>query len=398
MDRHIVYLATYPPRRCGIAAFTQDLRAAVGGDGRVLALGPTDGTRPDRTGLEPPEVVAFLDDHGPADYRRAAVAIDGLGADVVSLQHEFGIYGGADGEHVLELADRLRTPIVPTLHTVLARPSERQRAIVRGLASRSAALVVMSEMAASLLARTYGVDPDRVRVIPHGVPDVPRVDPAVRKRELGLGHRPAILSFGLIGPGKGYELAIEALPRVVRSFPDALYLIVGTTHPDLLHREGERYRDGLRRRATGLGLDGSVRFEDRFLGRAELLRWLQAADVFVTPYPNLDQIVSGTLSYAMGAGLAIVSTPYLYAREVLAGNHGVLVPPGSPSSLGTVLVELLRDRERRAALAARAYARGRTMIWPTVGRAYRELFDEVTHAAVPAGRAIPSGAETARVG
>jgi glycosyltransferase involved in cell wall biosynthesis len=386
MSRPTVFLSTYPPRRCGIATFTHDLRSAVG-SGRVYALGPLDGGPPETGPIDPPEVMAFLLGHDAAAYRHAAIAVDGLEPAAVSLQHEFGIYGGPDGANVLAFADRLRAPLVTTLHTVLPEPSERQGDVIRQLGHRSAAVVVMSETAASLLARRYGVDPDLVRVIPHGVPDLPRVDPATRKPEFGLGGRPVVLSFGLVGPGKGYEAVIEAMATVGDAVPGAQYVILGSTHPDLLRREGERYRDSLRQRADDLGVADRIRFEDRFVGRAELTRWLQAADAFVTPYPNLAQIVSGTLSYALGAGLAIVSTPYLYAREVLAGGRGILVPPSSPEALAESLTSLLLDPERREAYASRAYARGRQMTWPTVGAAYRALFDEVAaDAALPAGR------------
>jgi glycosyltransferase involved in cell wall biosynthesis len=397
MSRSIFYLSTYPPRRCGIATFTRDLRAAVGG-GRVYALGPTDGGPPEIGHTDPPEVMAFLLGHDAAHYRHAAIAIDGLDTGVVSLQHEYGIYGGPDGANVLAFTDRLRTPLVTTLHTVLPEPGERQRAIVRELGRRSEAMVVMSETAAGLLDRRYDVDPARVRVIPHGVPDLVRVDPELVKPELGLaGHR-VVLSFGLIGPGKGYEAVIEAMADVAERVPDALYVILGTTHPELVRREGERYRDSLRERAQALGIADRIRFEDRFVGRSELARWLQAADVFVTPYPNLDQIVSGTLSYAMGAGLAIVSTPYLYARELLAGGRGLLVPPASPMALAESLSGLLLDPDRRQAIAARAYARGREMTWPTVGAAYRDLFDEVAGESVePRSRRLERAAEAAHV-
>ena len=342
--------------------------------------------------------MAFLLGHDPADYRHAAIAIDGLDTGVVSLQHEYGIYGGPDGANVLAFTDRLRTPLVTTLHTVLPEPGERQQAIVRELGRRSEAMVVMSETAAGLLDRRYDVDPARVRVIPHGVPDLARVDPELVKPELGLaGHR-VVLSFGLIGPGKGYEAAVEAMADVARRVPDALYVILGTTHPDLVRREGERYRDSLRERAEALGIADRIRFEDRFVGRAELARWLQAADVFVTPYPNLGQIVSGTLSYAMGAGLAIVSTPYLYARELLAGGRGLLVPPASPEALAESLSALLLDPDRREAIAGRAYARGREMTWPTVGAAYRDLFDEVAGGPVePRSRRWERAGEAAHV-
>jgi glycosyltransferase involved in cell wall biosynthesis len=395
MTRQIVYLSTYPPRRCGIATFTADLRSAVG-SGRVYALGPLDGGPPESGPIEPPEVMAFLLHHEPADYRHAAIAVDGMGASVVSLQHEYGIYGGPDGANVLAFADLLRTPLVTTLHTVLPDPTPRQREIVRELGRRCEAIVVMSDTAAGLLAGRYGVDPAVVRVIPHGVPEIDRIDPELRKAAFGLEGRPIVLSFGLVGPGKGYEAVIEAMARVGDEVPGAQYVILGTTHPDLVRREGERYRESLARRAAELGIADRIRFEDRFVSRTELVHWLQAADVFVTPYPNLGQIVSGTLSYAMGAGLAIVSTPYLYAREMLAGDRGVLVPPGSPDALAESLTSLLLDRERREAYAQRAFARGRRMTWPTVGAAYRELFDEVA-GAIPTTQREPRVGEAAHV-
>ncbi len=378
MEPRIAYLSSYPPRRCGIATFTHDLRTAVGGGGWVFALGPTEGSL-DPTGIDPPEVRALILDHEPIDYRRAAVAIAASGTDVLSLQHEYGIFGGPDGLHVLDLVARLELPVVTTFHTILRRPSEGQRRAIHELGRRSAASVVMSDTAARLLADGYDVDRTRIRVIPHGVPDLAPVDPDLRKPEFDLANHPTVLSFGLIGPGKGYEVAIEAMAAVRRAIPDVLYVILGTTHPELVRREGERYRNHLAARVGALRLADHVRFVDRFVGRAELGHWLQASDVFVTPYPNLDQIVSGTLSYALGAGRAIVSTPYAYARELLAAGRGVLVPPSSPGHLAEALVELLGDHERRTAFARRAYAHGRTMTWPRVGAAYRELFRAVAH-------------------
>lgn len=390
MDPRIAYLSTYPPRRCGIATFTRNLRTAVGVGGAVFALGRSDDGVA-ATHLEPPEIRATIRDHDVADYRSAAVAIDGSGADVLSLQHEYGIYGGPDGLHVLELVERLRTPIVATFHTVLSAPSGAQRHAIHEIGRRAAAAVVMSEGAARLLVDRYGLEPARIQVIPHGVPDLPRVDPAQRKAELGLADRPTILSFGLVGPGKGYETAVEAMTAVRRTVPDAQYVILGATHPDLLRREGERYREGLQARVEALQLGDAVRFVDRFVSSGELGRWLQASDVFVTPYPNLDQIVSGTLSYALGAGLAIVSTPYAYARELLSAGRGVLVPPGSPGLLGDALADVLTDPERRATLSRRAYALGRTMTWPTVGAAYRSVFTRAAAAAEAAPRRIRVG-------
>lgn len=314
---------------------------------------------------------------------------------MAAIQHEFGIWGGLDGAYVLDFLAALRIPAVTTLHTVLPEPTPGQRAVLTELISRSEATVVMSLSAATLLATEYGIDARQLDVIPHGVPDLPLVDPDTVKAGLGLEGRQVILSFGLLGPGKGYELALEALPAVVAAHPKACYVIVGATHPDLLRSEGEAYRSRLVAQVERLRLQGHVRFIDRFVGRVELTRWLEAADVFVTPYPQLDQIVSGTLSYAMGAGRAIVSTPYTYAAELLADGRGVLVPPGSAGVLAIALNEVLSDPDRRASLGRRAYAHSRAMVWSAVGAEYRRVLERVTSDAAavrPAARLAAIGA------
>ncbi len=246
----------------------------------------------------------------------------------------------------------------------------------------------MSRSAGTLLRSVYGVDPKRLHIIPHGVPDLPLVDPSTVKADLGLAGRDVILSFGLLGPGKGYELALEALPAVVAQNPQALYVLVGATHPDLLRTEGEAYRQRLVAQVQRLGMADHVRFVDRFVGRVELTRWLEAADVFVTPYPKLDQIVSGTLSYAMGAGRTVVSTPYAYATEVLANGRGMLVPPDSVSAWASALNQVLGDHGLRTAIGRRAYAYSRRMVWSAVGGEYRDLLDGV---ALRTPRAEPAG-------
>jgi glycosyltransferase involved in cell wall biosynthesis len=236
----------------------------------------------------------------------------------------------------------------------------------------------MSRSAAALLATVYGVDDRLLDVIPHGVPDLPLVDPVSVKAGLGVSGREVILSFGLLGPGKGLELALDALPAVVAEHPDVCYVIVGATHPELVRVEGEAYRSRLVAQIEKLGIGDHVWFVDRFVGRVELTRWLEAADVFVTPYPKLDQIVSGTLSYAMGAGRAVVSTPYTYAAELLADGRGVLIPPGSPEALATAINDVLGDPELRAALGRRAHTYSRGMVWSAVGSRYRAVFERVT--------------------
>jgi glycosyltransferase involved in cell wall biosynthesis len=317
----------------------------------------------------------------PGDYLRAATWLDASGSDVVSIQHEYGIWGGADGAYVLDLARALRTPTVVTLHTVLKHPTPSQHRILAQLVGMAEATVVMSASAAQLLTRAYGVDATRVEIVPHGVPELPLVTPSHIKPKLGLEGRTLILSFGLLGPGKGYESVIAAMPALVEKVPDALYVIVGATHPDLLRHEGESYRRRLESLAASLGVVDHVRFEGRFMEVAELTTWLLAADIFVTPYPNLEQIVSGTLSYAMGAGKAIVSTPYTYARERLAQGRGLLVEPGSTPSLTQALLELARDEELRRELGRRAHLYSQGMRWGEVAAAYRRVFERAAPAA-----------------
>lgn len=270
------------------------------------------------------------------------------------------------------------------MHDIPRTPTLRQRTIISDLVASVDAAVVMSQAAATLLTTVYEADAARVEVIPHGVPDLPLADPATLKAALGFEGRHLILSFGLLGPDKGYELAIDALPEVVAAHPNLTYVIVGATHPDLLERDGEAYRQALVARVKALKLTDHVRFVDTFAGRVEMTRWLQAADVFVTPYTNLDQTVSGALSYAMGAGRAIVSTPYAYASDLLADGRGVLVPAGSPKDLAAALNDVLGNDELRASLGRAAYEYSRRMVWSKVGAQYRELFQRVGAAAAVA--------------
>jgi glycosyltransferase involved in cell wall biosynthesis len=307
------------------------------------------------------------------DYAHTARALTDC-VDVVSIQHEFGIWGGDDGAYVLDFARALRVPMITTLHAVLRTPTEGQRAVLSELLAISDTTVVMSRSAAALVTTAYGVDPYRIAIVPHGVPDLPLVDPETVKPRLGVEGRLVILSFGLLGPRKGLDEAIEAMPAVVAAHPTALYVIVGATHPEVRDRDGEAHRTSLVERVARLGLKDHVLLVDRFVGRVELTRWLEAADVFLTPYADADQMVSGTLSYAMGAGRAIVSTPFAAAAELLADGRGVLVPPGSPARLASALNRLLAAPAERAELGRLAYEHSRTMVWSAVGAEYGRLF------------------------
>jgi glycosyltransferase involved in cell wall biosynthesis len=371
MALEIAYASTYPPRRCGIATFTRDLAAATG-DRLIVALQPPDGPA-----AYPSEVRHIIRRDHRDDYLRVAAALNRSDVRVVSVQHEYGIWGGDDGEAVLDFVAALRIPVVTTLHTVPVGPTVGQRRVLTRLVEASSVAVVMSKAAAGLLGRTYGVDPHAIDVVAHGVPDLPLVDSNLAKPRLRMAPGPMILSFGLLGPGKGYEAVIEAMPAVVRACPTAYYAVLGATHPELLRREGEAYRTKLTQLAEDLGVSDHVIFVNRFVTRNELGSWLTAADIFVTPYPNRDQIVSGTLSYAMSAGKACVSTPYAYAVEMLEAGRGRLVEFGAPAAIAHALTELVGDDDLRKLIGRKAYDFSRTMIWPAIGAKYRRIFDRV---------------------
>lgn len=373
LEPRVAFIGTYPPRRCGIATFTEDLRIAVDSPAAwVAAIDDAPGTRG-----YPPEVRLIIDQHDPLAYEEAAEQLNDE-ADVVSLQHEFGIFGGPSGSDVLALAEALRVPLITTLHTVLSKPSDEQRAIVRELARRSARLVVMNGVGRSLLGEAYAIDEAQVEVIPHGIPVIPREARMPARTRLGLDGRTVMLSFGLLSPSKGIEHAIGALPAIVDERPDFIYLVAGATHPGELKHSGEAYRRSLRATAERLGVSSHVRFIDRYLSRPDLYELLAACDFYITPYPNAEQISSGTLSYAMGAGAVVLSTPYWHARELLSGERGELLPSPDPVAIATAVRDLLTDERRRERLRERAYDWSRFATWPVVGARYRTLFAEVT--------------------
>jgi glycosyltransferase involved in cell wall biosynthesis len=325
-------------------------------------------------GAYPAEVHHRVRRDEPGDYVRAARLLRDC-VDVVSIQHGDEIWGGPDGQFVLDFADALDIPAVATLHTVSPSPTEHERAILLGLIDRVESVVVMSQAAASLLATSYGVDPARIAVIPYGVPDLPMIEPALAKDGLQLGDRRVVLSFGLLRPDKGFELALQALPAIIKAHPTTRYVIVGATHPAVLARDGEAYRDSLAARAAKLGLKDNVVFVNRYVGRVELTRWLQAADVFVAPAADLGQLASGTLAYAMAAGRAIVSTPTACAAELLADGRGLLVEPVSAAALAASINDVLADDELRRSLGRHAHDFSRQMLWPRVAASYGAVFE-----------------------
>ncbi|AKM09540.1 glycosyl transferase family 1 [Croceicoccus naphthovorans] len=385
-NRHIAVIGTYTPRKCGIATFTGDLVDQLGRFHPEIAFDVYALTDPAEA-LDYGDIAGEIMADERADYARTARAINESGVDAVWLQHEYGIFGGDHGDMVCDFVDRLAAPLILTLHTVLADPGEKQRAILTHLLTRASQVMVMSRHSADLLARLYGIGNERLTVIPHGAPDRPFGRQRAFKGYLNLGDRPVLMTFGLLGPGKGIEHAIEALPAIVERHPDVVYRIVGATHPNLLARDGESYREGLQALAERLGVADHIEWANRFVDTPELLDQLEACDIYITPYPGLQQSTSGTLSYAVALGKAVVSTPYLHAKELLADGVGEFVAPGSAQSIAEAVNGLLDAPDRLEAMQRRAYAKGRETIWPRFADAGAALVEKsVAAPRIPAAR------------
>jgi glycosyltransferase involved in cell wall biosynthesis len=373
----VAFLGDYVPRQCGIATFTRDLCEAVG-----AAAPEVDcyvGAVNDRVeGYEyPPRVRFELLEKDIDSYRRAADFLNFDNADVLCVQHEFGIYGGAAGSHLLALLKEVRMPVVTTLHTLLREPNAAQRKVMDEISQRSERLVVMARKGADILREVYAVPEGKIAVIPHGIPDVPLVDSSTAKAQFGVEGRQVLLTFGLIGPGKGIEHAIEALPGIIKKHPEVVYIVLGATHPHLLAHEGERYRLGLEWLAEEQGVKDHVIFDNRYVSPADLREFVSATDIYLTPYLNREQITSGTLAQVFGAGRAVVSTPYHHAEELLTEGRGMLVPFSNPVGIAAAVCEYFESPELIQRTQRAAWQAGREMIWPAVAHGYLKTFREV---------------------
>lgn len=373
--KRIAFVGNYLPRRCGIATFTTDLCEAFAvayGETACIAL-PVNDTEAGYA--YPPRVRFELTQKDIRSYRRAADFLNINNVDLVCLQHEYGIFGGRAGSHIVALLQELRMPIVTTLHTILSNPNTDQLRVLKEIASLSDRLVVMSKRGDKYLQETYGVSSDKIDLIPHGIPDVPFVDPSFHKDLFGVEGKIVLLSFGLLSANKGIENVINALPAILAKHPNVVYIILGATHPHVLNHEGETYRLSLQWLAQEKGVEGQVIFYNRFVSLEELIVFISVADIYITPYLNAEQITSGTLAYTLGAGKAVVSTPYWYAEEMLAEERGVLVPFHDPSMLAARVNGLIDNEAGRHAMRKRAYLFGRSMIWPRVAQLYKESFE-----------------------
>jgi len=372
----IAFLGDYLPRKCGIATFTSDIYTNISlhypnSDCSVVSVNDIEG------GYDYPKEVKFeIEEQKLASYQRAADFLNFNNTEVVSLQHEFGIYGGQSGSHILALLRDLHLPVVTTLHTILEKPSSDQFLVMKELIKLSARLISMTEKGKTFLTEIYKAPLEKIDVISHGIPDMPFVDPNFYKDQFGVEGKQVFLTFGLLSPQKGIENVLKALPDVLKEFPNVVYVILGVTHPNLVKEQGETYRMKLERMAADLGIKKNVIFYNRFVDIEELKAFIGMSDIYITPYMNKAQITSGTLAYAFGCGKAVVSTPYWHAEELLADGRGVLVPFGDSDAIAKELISLLKDENQRHAMRKKAYLLGRNMVWSEIAHRYVESFQK----------------------
>lgn len=375
-----LFMGSFPPRECGIATFTKDVvdsfDRTFGTKSEIIAIDEPGGEHREYG----PEVAARLREEDRTSYTYVAAVVNAHPAEMLNIQHEYGLFGGERGEWLIDLLKELQKPVTLTLHTVLPEPDEVMLHVTRELCAYSTAVIALSETGKRLLETVYSIEPTKLHVIHHGVPDVPFRPTDTAKASLGVGQRMLITTFGLINRGKGLEYALDAMRTVVRYHPETLYLILGETHPTVRRQEGESYREALQAKIREYRLLHNVALVDKYLDFDEVVNYLAATDIYLTPYLNPTQIVSGTLAYAVGCGKAIVSTPYLYAEEVLAHGRGFLCKFRDADSIAEYVLMLLDDPSLRRAIERRAYRFGRQMTWPHVAAAYGRLFAQLTSA------------------
>ena len=366
----IAVIGNHLPRQCGIATFTTDLCdaiSAVYGAAQLSVVAVNDG----QSSYAYPERVRFEIREGDlSSYRAAADFLNASDVDLVCLQHEFGIFGGKSGSHIMDLLKNLQMPVITTLHTVLREPNLDQRAVMHRIAARSERLIVMSQYSSRVLQEVFSVPAEKIDLIPHGIPDLPFEKPDLYKDRFSCQDKSVLLTFGLLSPNKGFENVIQAMPNILTSHSNAVYLIAGATHPQIRAREGDRYRLELQALAKKHGVERQVLFVNRFVAPEEMAALVGAADIYITPYCHEAQAVSGTLAYALGAGKAIISTPYWHAAEVLDHGRGILVPFESPVAIAKATITLLDDDEARQTMRKRAYLYARPMVWKQVAQSY----------------------------
>ncbi|MFZ5591673.1 MAG: glycosyltransferase family 4 protein [Bacillota bacterium] len=371
----VAFLSTYPPRECGLATFTCNLvksfnRLNIQQRARVIAVS-------DSSYQYGTEVCLELEQHNPAGYPQTAARINALKPELLVIQHEYGIFGGESGEYLLSLLENLQIPLVTTVHTVLPNPSDKQRFILKQLGEKSSKVITMAANTIPLLTEVYEIPADKIAVIHHGVPVMAVEAREVLKEKHGLKDRQVVTTFGLLSPGKGIEHAISAIARVVKKHSDVIYLILGQTHPCVKRREGETYREKLLGLVAELGIAEHVRFVDKYLTEEEIINYLQMSDIYLTPYTGPNQAVSGTLAYAVGYGRVVISTPFSYAREMLAGGRGLLAEFNNPSSLADRINFVLEHPDKKAEMEQKTSQLGKTMTWPSVAGQYARLFRDI---------------------
>lgn len=385
-----VFMSSFVPRECGLATFTEDVLSAVSAHGvtcKVVAM-----NRPRQRHAYDKRVITTVHEDRLQEYLAAAAMINASSFDVLSMQHEFGLFGGESCDYLEKFLEAVRIPVVTTFHTILKQPSPAMRQNLRAIASRSSAIVVMNSLAIEVLEKVYGLDTRKIFMIHHGAPVVPRGRRFTMKSDLKLHGTRVISTFGLLSSGKGLEYAIQAMPYIVDECPEAVYLILGQTHPVVKQQEGERYRDSLKALARKLGVQDHVRFIDKYFTKAELVSYLLATDVYLTPYLNMEQVTSGTLAYAMACGRPLVSTPYLYAQFLLGEDRGLLVHPQDEKSIARACVQILTNAELQTRMERSNWRYGQTMIWPRVGQEYLQLFQHLTTPHLNAVSLLKAGA------